>query len=303
MAEHPGITQRPPSYAELLVDSLDRYGRGFPAAFNEVTTSSDWKLNLQQIALNGYMTRLAVSQIQFFWNLPTVINGYNDGFSVVVSAGAGVGTATVYLDQGFYTPDSLATELENKLNADPTVGAATWTVTYSPVDSQFLISVAGAGSLFVVGPYGATVNRVTRLYSTMGMLRTGGTPATVQQSSQPTMLATRYIDLCSSYLTKFQRVKDVTTLPSHTISNVIARIYPTAPNTRVPLTNDGSIGSQPFSLCIDYNTPKFIRWSPEEGVSNFDLQLRDEYGDLIPFDVTNGAYGCEYQLTILATES
>jgi hypothetical protein len=117
------------------------------------------------------------------------------------------------------------------------------------------------------------------------------------------MLATRYIDLCSSYLTKYQRVKDVTTLPSHTISNVIARIYPTAPNTRVPLANDGSIGSQPFSLCIDYNTPKHIRWSPDEGVSNFDLQLRDEYGDLIPFDVTNGAYGCEYQLTILASES
>ena len=303
MAEHPGVTQRPPAYAELLIDSLDRYGTGFPGSFAGVTSSSDWKLNLQQIALNGYLTRLAVSQIQFFWNLPTIITGYNDQFRVVVSAGAGSGSATVVLDQGFYTPDELATELETKLNADPTVGAATWTVAYVPANGNFAFSVAGAGSLFVFSPVGSSVTRFSRCLSTLGCLRTGGTPAAAQYSSQPTMLPTRYIDLCSAYLTKFQRVKDITTLPSNTISNVIARIYPTPPNQRIPLANDGSVGSTPFTLCIDYNTPKHIRWSPEEAVSNFDLQLRDEYGDLVPFDKTTGLFGCEYQLTVLATES
>lgn len=303
-SEHPAVTQRPPAYAELLVDSTDRYPNGYPTIDLGVTTSSDWRTNFQQNVLYGYLTRLAVSQIQFEWNLPTIITGYNDYFAMVTGAGG----INVTLQQGFYTPTSLAAELQAALIA---AGLAAATVAYSLVTGSFTITCGGADTARFQNPeLNDTPTIAARTLETLGFLNSLGKPlAATITGSQPTMVATKYIDICSTYLTKYQRVKDSTSLKTPTVSNIIARVYPVAPNTRVATTGDtaladgNGIGANPFTLCIDYNTPKFIKWSPEEAVSNFDLQLRDEFGELVPFDVTNGEYGCEYQLTILASES
>jgi hypothetical protein len=303
-SEGMATTTRPPAYAELLVDSLDRYTSGLPATGAQITNSNEWQTNLQQIVLNGYFTRLAVSQIQFFWNLPTIIPNYNDQIIVAVTAGAGAGTYTLTIPGGFYTPASMAAQLQSLLQA--AAPAATFTVTFTGLNGAFLIDAAGAGTQFVIAPAGTTANRLTRTYITLGFMNTGGVASDLYLGSPPTMLATRFIDICSSILTKFQRVKDTTSLQNPTISNIIARVYPTAPNTRVPLvaetvlTDSNSIGSAPFVICIDYNTPKHIKWNPEEALSNFDLQLRDEFGALLTQPQVSM---CEYQLTILASES
>lgn len=303
-SEHPAVTQRPPAYAELLVDSLDRYPNGYPTIDLGVTSSSDWRTNFQQNVLYGYLTRLAVSQIQFEWNLPTIITGYNDYFAMVTNAGG----INVTLTQGFYTPTSLAAELQAALIAAGLAGA---TATYSSEGGAFIIDCgAGNTARFQNPDLNDTPTVVARTLETLGFLNNLGQPlAALIHGSQPTMVATKYIDICSSYLTKYQRVKDTTSLKSPTVSNIIARIYPVAPNTRITTTGDtaladgNAVGSNPFTICIDYNTPKFIKWNPDEAVANFDLQLRDEFGALVPFDVANGEYGCEYQLTILASES
>jgi hypothetical protein len=121
------------------------------------------------------------------------------------------------------------------------------------------------------------------------------------------MLATRYIDLRSQILTKNQRVKDTTTLPSQISSDIIARIYPVAPNTKNFVTDVSGIlhaGEQPFIICIDYNNPKYINWSPSEALPNFDLTLLDENGEILPWSKTAGrSFSCEYQLTMLASET
>jgi hypothetical protein len=300
-----GTTQRPPAYAELLVNSLDRYNRGFPDAGGP-TTSSDWTTKLQQIVLNGYFTRLAVTQVQFWWNLATIMSGYNDTFSIDVTAGAGAPrTITATLQGGYYTPDALAAEIEDALVA---ADAAGWTVAFT--NGVFSIQGTGLGYTWEIAL--PTNNIQARTLNTLGLINTGSGFALNATffGSPPSMVATRYIDICSSTLTKFQRVKDSTTLKQPTISNIIARIYPCPPNTLFQTTGawttavtelpGNSIGSHPFVLCIDYNTPKYIKWDPNEALSNFDLQLRDEFGELIPFFETAL---CEYQLTILATES
>ena len=297
MSEHPGITQRPPAFAELLVDSLDRYPNGIPIWANQ-TTSSDWRTNFQQNVLYGYFTRLAITQIQFFWNLPTIIGGYNDEFSVTV-VGTGAGNYTININQEFYTPDGLAAAIQAALVlAAP---AANFTCVFVPQDRAFNIQT-GAGSTFQLNaPVG---NAQNRCFITCGFFPNAVTND--QVFGIPTMLASRFIDIVSANLTKYQRVKDSTTLQSPTISNIIARVYPAAPNTRVPLLDQtalrdsDSIGSNPFVLCIDYNTPKHIKWSPDEALANFDLQLRDDFGELVPW---SPSAGCEYQLTILASES
>jgi hypothetical protein len=309
--EHPGQTTRPPAYAELLIDSLDRYGPGYPTDDGQVTSSSSWQTNLQQYSLFGYFTRLAVTQIQFFWNLPTIIAGYNDQIEINVTAGAGAGQYLVTIPEGFYTPTTLAAAIETALQA--AAPAATFTVTYLDQYGGFEIDAAGVGTQFYIEPdAGDAPSRLTRFYDTAGFLP-GNAPADNVQGGAPTMLATRFIDLCSGTLTKFQRVKDSTTLIRPTITNVIARIYPTAPNTRVTVNDLVPVGSCPFTILIDYNTPKFIKWNPEEALANFDLQLRDQHGALLPFFIRPPPnnppitsvfpWGCEYQITMLASES
>jgi hypothetical protein len=128
----------------------------------------------------------------------------------------------------------------------------------------------------------------------------GGDANDVVQCSVPSMLPTRFIDILSSYITKFQTVKDGTTSQYNPYISQIARIYPIAPNTRIDISDTGGPSANPFQLCIDYNTPKHINWNFQEAISNFDIQLRDEFGEFVPW--TN-VYGCEYSLTCLATEN
>ena len=301
-SEHSGVTQRPPASAFMLVDSLDRYGVGWPATDNGVTTSSDWKLNFQTPVLNGYLTRLALTQLSFQYNLPTIITGYND--TIRVTATGGGGTQNVVIAQGFYLPEDLADAIETALQgAYPTQN---FTCTF---ENYVFKIVNGAGNDFwLITPANpnviaaGTTNLLARTYITLGFLGRYGnlTPATTLTGGVPTMIATRFIDICSYYLTKYQRVKDTSTLINQPRADMIYRLYPVPPNQRVNLDLNNSVGSTPFSITVDPNTPKHASWNVGEAISNFDIQVRDEFGDLLPW---SAQYGCEYQFTFLASES
>ncbi len=278
-----GTTIRQPATAQLLVDSLDRFSNGYPltAAEAQVNSSSQWRLSLQQIVLNGYVTRLAVSQIQLRWNLPTIVTDYNDFFKINFDG-------TVYdvqLLSGWYDVDTMATELENQINAVTPGG--TFTVTWDTLYGVFNIDAGAAHTAFIVPPLARDVI-VRRTLHTLGLL--AGTPANQEfRGMTPTMLATRYMDICSSYLTKFQRIKDSNTLPSNITSTCIARVYATSLNSvasykpETALANAQSPGDAPFIVTVDYTFPKQIAWNPQEGISNFDIEIRDEEGELVPY--------------------
>jgi len=112
------------------------------------------------------------------------------------------------------------------------------------------------------------------------------------------MRFTRWIDVCSLNLTKFQRVKDSTTLPADTYTTTIARLYLTPPGN--PPVEASTVAGVPVIWTVDFQTPKYIKWDVKEVLSNFDLQLRDEFGNLLWW---SPQFGCEYQFTILASES
>jgi hypothetical protein len=115
------------------------------------------------------------------------------------------------------------------------------------------------------------------------------------------MLPTRYVDILSSYLSKYNPTKDQDTQEGgQKFDCILARVYPVAPNTRIEVSPGAGPTANPFQLCIDYNTPKGIRWNTEEALGNFDLQLRDQYGEFLPF---SKEYGCEYALTCFASET
>lgn len=297
-----GQTIRQPATAQILIDSLDRFPNGWPTSFPEAVSnsSSQWRLNLQQIVLNGYLTRIGVSQIMFQWNLPTIVADYNDILSFTFD---GTDYSTT-LTGGWYNVDDMATMLQDQMNA--VSPGATFTVTWDAEFGVFQFD-AGAGhtcTFPVVAP--PALKQEFRTYHTVGIL--GGIPAAqVVRGVTPTMVATRYIDICSTYLTKYQRIKDANTLPSNISSTCIARVFAVPLNSAslvhgaLPLSDPQNPGSAPFVLTVDYTFPKQIAWNPDEAINNFDIELRDEDGDLVPYDPENHIM-CEYNIVLLASE-
>jgi hypothetical protein len=293
---HSATTIRQPAYAELLIDSFDRFPNGFPVTNTPLQSSSSWRTNLGNYPLNGYFTRLAITQVQFQWNLPTIITGYNDKFIVTVTTGVDAGVQTLTLDQGYYTPTELAAEIQSKLQA--AFPASVFTCVFLEgsfvinSDEDFLLPDVGQGHIF------------QRCLLTCGFLKTGGVAADVYVGTVPSLLPTRYIDILSSYITKFQDVKDSSTNDGIIYVSKIARIYPCPPSNRIDISPSGGPSANPFYITIDYATPKMIMWNPDEALANFDLQLRDEFGDFVPWAVDGvDGYGCEYLITMLASET
>jgi hypothetical protein len=281
-------TIRQPSFTALLVDSMDRYSAGYPLDSAQQTSSSQWILQSAQYVLNGYFTRLSVTQVQFFWNLPTVITGYND--TIQFDAG------TITIAQGWYTCDTLASAIQTQFASLYTNGTCV-------ADPNTGVLTFSADVPFTVLPVSTTI--VGRTYQTTGIISgtsTGAGPYT-QSGTIPSMLPTRFISMESKYLTKFQRVKDSSTLTAGQSTNILCRIYafpPFTSNPWPPTANSALNAATPFVLSLDYSYPKLVAWDPQESVSNFDLTLTDEYGTIVPW---SPAYGCEYQFTITASET
>ena len=70
-----------------------------------------------------------------------------------------------------------------------------------------------------------------------------------------------------------------------------------------------ALGSKPFVLTYDLNSPKIINWTPDSAVNSLDFQLRDCYGDLLFTNIqalTPGnpveQWNTEFQMTLLCIE-
>ena len=133
----------------------------------------------------------------------------------------------------------------------------------------------------------------------------------MQSTDIISFLYTPYVDIISEVLTKFQNIKD-TDSSANKLNSIIARIYLSGGGGAQTLTPDGfPLGSAPFTIVQDLNSPKIIRWSPAESVYNIDFTLRDSYGDLL---FTNAKYtndenitleygfSTEFQMTLLCSE-
>jgi hypothetical protein len=278
------VTIRQPSFAALLIDSMDRYPSGYPQG--AATSSSQWILQDRGYVLHGMFERLSVNTSQFFWNLPTVIQGYNDTFTMTV----GATTASFTIAEGWYSPTTLATAMQVAIIA----AGAPWTG-FTVAYTNYNIKISNAAAFSIAAP-----GIQPSIYETAGILpgaSTGAGPY-VSLATIPSMLPTRYVDITSSYLTKFQRVKDKSTLPQGSVSNILARIYGFPDSTATNWPIDAVTG--PRVIRNDFSVPKILKWSNEESLTNFDIQLYDEYGSLLPW---KAAWGCEYQLGLSASET
>ena len=302
--EH-GIPQRPPASALLCIDSEDRYANGQDeltvGVFNRLNNAAanpgnDFSIQKRQPLLYGIFKRVGMVQLQMQYRVPTIVENGNDVFILDIS---GVGDVNVVLPQGYYTATTLAAAVQSAVLALPGTPIPGFTCTYSALYGG-LVCAQGAGTVqFRFADVLSTdpdVYIVNRALLTLGVQQSNLTTyATTQFLGTPSLLYTRYIDIVSQRLAKFQRVKDADTLSTNK-SNILTRVYLTAPNTR----SDPSTTCGPLDICVDPNTAKHSMWSPSEAIYELDFQLYDEYGQKLFW---SPEYNTEFQLTLLASET
>lgn len=315
------------------------YGNALIASYdNQPPYGNDFTIQSPGALIYGYINRIIVSQIQLQYNLPTVIPNLNDEFYISI----GGLEYQVTIPFGFYHPEELAAAVEAQLAAggnggDAAVIAAMIDVTYTTEDGFTFESMSSPKTPFyfpsvtelailTLGDQ-QVINSLIRCYRLLGLtiqnseLRVNpanpypnpqppsnylvAAPQTRQVSQDvPCFLYTPYIDIYSDALTNYQLIKDTNTQVNKP-KGLIARIYLSGTGnvqTTVP-AEPGTLGSAPFVLVADLNSPKIIRWSPDVAVPSIDFQLRDCYGDLLPGYIPGyKMFSTEFQMTLLCIE-
>lgn len=335
-----GQTIRHPATAIFGIDSADRYTLN-PS--NNVRTDIQPEYNFRlykgQSVLNGFIKRLALTEVNMEWNVPNV-NTYNNKFTIALTGGDisnGYAEIEITVPTGFYTPNELIQYLQDEIDTalPPLIDSpatADIFITLDPktlyVDIQLDMS-GGDGYLMVpftepeIGVPRASTDKCT-MYEMLGLgnLLTSTLPLSLGttdliQGNYASFLYTRYIDITSENLTKKQEVKDSSTQPVEIgASNILARLYIAPPGlseSRFDISGTGCniVGTRPFILYKEYNTPKYIYWDAREFINLIDIKVYDDKGRPIYEQASslpsNGDWvvgnSAEFQLTILASEN
>jgi hypothetical protein len=309
--------------AILAINSLDRFieilaGQGNQPVQNTLQDvyyvnppySNDFTISSPGALIYGYINRIVVSQIQIQYFIPTVINFRNDRFFIGLGPpNAGIKYA-VDIPFGFYSPDELAIMLIQRINLNPTLAALGFTCDYNPKDG-FIFDVSPLSDFYfptydaIVNTPGESVesaNVVLKTYKLLGMTILNSDTDNQQASSMfPNFLYTPYIDFYSDILTNYQNMKDTNTSIAKP-KGLIARVYLSGNGNVQSQTETSALGTTPFVVTADMNSPKIIKWTPDVAVPSIDFQLRDCYGDLIPTTPDTGSFSTEFQMTLLCVE-
>lgn len=259
----------------------------------------------------GYIDRIIVSQIQLQYNIPTICFGRNDKLPIFSDASVLPIAETLTIPFGFYTPDELAAAVQALITANSNLTPLQLTVSYNLRDGFTFTSGTSLDfyfpsfDLMIVDNFSENlINVVLKTYRTFGIntenseIPLNGAPIQIS-FEYPNFLYTPYIDIYSDVLTNYQRIKDTNTSIAKP-KGLIARILLSGVGNPQYTTETFALGSSPFVVTADLNTPKVIQWSRDVAVPSIDFQLRDCYGEFIPGDVER--YPTEFQMTLLCIE-
>lgn len=324
--------------AILAISSLDRYnlsqGLGGKPASSSNSLENQYNktgapCNNFQIGgfgalIYGYIKKIQISQTQLQYNVPTVVPDGNDQMLISLVEIAFPNTinyALLKIPFGYATPEELAALLQIQYNNSSLYALSPITIRYRSESNDFdfevldnqtyklafptLIQIKFYLVFNNINPAASTI--ILKTYRLFGIDITNSVPSNQQFSGvNPEFLYTQYVDIFSTALTKYQKVKDNSSSAAGG-SCLIARIFLSGEgipqNTGgeaslasfdgtqpVPITNYAyPLGSRPFVVVQDCNTPKVVRWNQDEAVYTLDFQLRDQYGDLL-FTQFDGGY-------------
>ena len=340
-ASDPAITQRPPSSALLAIDSEDRFNSytqsrgtstyvppvpnppnpdipGYITTTNIPNTSPyDFQITRSESLLNGFASRLAVSEISFPWAIPNInVKTYQILIGYQVVGQPAVAAAPLFLTIGFSTPASIAAQIELHIQGlDATLSTATFT--YGANSNPVFTYDSGSTTTlsFVPLPYNSALypfpDTTKQLFDLLGFtngntaLQTGGFGGyTLCQSI-------RYVDFCCPTLTYNQALKD--TMSQKVARDSLCRLYLGDGGNGAQSTVDPGFaafcppGCAPTTLYRNFSVPKYIQWmgnQPIPGTLRFTVY--DDTGTPLSELLQGGALTGEYldwSMTLLVSEN
>lgn len=324
-----GVTQRLSATSLFTIDAEDRFASyaekraapNLPYAQN----ASPYNFQITKPSmLNGFMTRLGVTEVVFPWAIPN-INVKTNKIILSYQIGPAVpATATISVPSGFYTPNQLAAYLTAQIAAVTGVpGFAT--VTYGgslgfdniPVFSYAVADAINNKIAWQPLPYNTTTypypNTTKQLFDLLGFT-TGGAGGNDVLTAAPAYglvtycQAIRYVDIVCPQLVQCQSLGDATT--QEIGRNALCRVYLTAGSASAELNANDPLfcppGCRPTTLYKMFSQPKQIKWNPAQNMtSSLNFQVYDDTGALLDTsDISAGFTDyCDWSLTILASEN
>lgn len=328
LVENPGMPIRQPATAILTIDTADSDIYDASGYIINAANPNQVYINKQQTLVNGYFTRLALTEIKYDWNIPNVIdalpwrnNRLTLEFGVAGTSGNPAAEVSIIVPENFYTPVELAAVVQQRLLALTGVFQSTgWICGWTERFNTFLIADTTQTVPFRIVP--KNKDNQDDLCNLMGFSVPGKMFSYAVQGSFAPMTYTPYFDITSAQLTKKQNVRDNST-SFQTGTNLLARIYLANPNfnnmrdrTTITGTSECNIvGTRPCTFYKEFQNPKQIYWDTKEFVNVIDITLRDYKGRVLysePLTTTTppvGAFAVKcgnsasMQLTLQITET
>lgn len=322
-----GTTIRNPSSSLFCVSSADRF-QNINEKRNYSISPYRFTINKNESLLNGFVSRLALTEVRFNWNLPNVFSSAGTNKIQITS---GNQTSVLTLPTGFYTPKTLGIYLNT-----------TWNNTYPNnklnlsylSDQGYYVLQDVSGQNIAIAPDPGNTSNYKQLYDIMNWAPGSQTVNTTPKNSGIVNLRwTDYIDIVCTQLTYNQDLKDTTTQPS--AQDMLCRIYldesvpsdasymtdftvsqewdidpPPPIPTQNQYRNDQpgyggkNNGCRPCVIYRQFVTPKYIKWSRIAPIGQVQFEVYDDQGrclaDFVPLNllVTQN----DWNITMLASE-
>ncbi len=262
-----GVTIRPSSTANLMVDSADR------------VSGTPWNFQIYrpQALINGYFSRVGTTEVVLEWCQPNISSVFNNTSMTIDISGTGVETYrqtfNFNLVQNFYTVGQILGEIQTRI---------TTAVTGSTITCVAGITTYGSG----IGTTNAILTIGTQKLAKQ--LDISGA-VSAKQTGQiyfipvvcPDLRPYRYLDITCENLTYAQDVKDASTTTQS--KDVLCRWYfafdeqPNLDVTDYPLL----MGYERFVLRRIFNPPKQIKWDNNLPVGNLTFIVYDDSGNVV----------------------
>lgn len=338
---------RYPMSSELHVSSLDRFRSqaGSTQVLSQLQqdilftdsnapnySSSDCTIQTQRALMYGYFNRIAISEMQIFYRVPTVVTGVNDLFYVSNNP-AGTGTPTAYLctiPPGHYTAPLLAAAMQTVIQANVLNLTTAGSFTVLPPTGQsnnasppasgtiltgFTFNTGTSDTITLAPPPSVTNDvklRVWKCYRMIGATTQSFTghpsniPTSIVLTYNPNLLPTDYIDIVSKALTNYKDNKDANSSESSPLG-VLGRVYLTDTVVNTATTTFGYLdpnvlGSGPLAFTKTWHNPNWSQWSPNQAVNAIDITLLDMWGQPLYYSNLKGCANTEWEMTLIASE-
>jgi len=293
--EDRAITIRPPSTAVFGMDSDDRY-----KDYNQrrANPSYPFSINISknEALLNGFFTRLAVSEFRMNWTLPNISSAWGNNQINIAWQVGGVpppAGATIILPTAFYTIQDFCEVFQALVRAIPGNPLPNFTAVRAQDGS--MVFATNTTTTIQFGPITTTLGVIKQrqLFDMLALPPPLGY-STIVTSGIPNMRATDYIDIVSPQLTYNQDLKDGTSAP--VVRDMLVRIYldesckpiapPTLTSTTTPpydlvpsFTNGNDVnGVLPFVIYRQFAYPKQVNWNNTQPLGNVIFELYDDQG-------------------------